>query len=103
MVLAATCPHYLALRPYLRTFGGVVGLVAVWAGLVQLLAASWHMLPCLVAPKAKPRLRNKTMNTADAIASFEHVSVQERIVGDVRWLHFEPVVPTGPGSHRRRL
>ena len=26
------------------------------------------------------------MNTADAIASFEHVSVQERIVGDVRWV-----------------
>ena len=26
------------------------------------------------------------MNTADAIASFEHISVQERIVGDVRWV-----------------
>ena len=26
------------------------------------------------------------MNTRDAIASFEHVSVQERIVGDVRWV-----------------
>jgi hypothetical protein len=26
------------------------------------------------------------MNTADAIASFEHVSVQERVVGDVRWI-----------------
>jgi len=26
------------------------------------------------------------MNTADAIASFEHVSVQERVVGDVRWV-----------------
>jgi hypothetical protein len=25
------------------------------------------------------------MNTTDAIASFEHVSVQEQIVGDVRW------------------
>jgi len=26
------------------------------------------------------------MKTADAIASFEHVSVQERVVGDVRWV-----------------
>jgi hypothetical protein len=26
------------------------------------------------------------MNTADAIASFEHISVQERIVEDVRWV-----------------
>jgi hypothetical protein len=26
------------------------------------------------------------MNTVDAIASFEHVSVQERVVGDVRWV-----------------
>ena len=26
------------------------------------------------------------MNSADAIASFEHVSVQERVVGDVRWV-----------------
>jgi hypothetical protein len=26
------------------------------------------------------------MNTEDAIASFEHVSVQERMVGDVRWV-----------------
>ena len=26
------------------------------------------------------------MNTEDAIASFEHVSVQERVVGDVRWV-----------------
>ncbi len=26
------------------------------------------------------------MNTADAIASFQHVSVQERVVGDVRWV-----------------
>jgi hypothetical protein len=36
MVRLTTCPHYLALRPYLRAFGGVVGLVAVWTGLVQL-------------------------------------------------------------------
>ena len=26
------------------------------------------------------------MNTVDAIASSEHVSVQERVVGDVRWV-----------------
>jgi hypothetical protein len=26
------------------------------------------------------------MEIADAIASFEHVSVQERVVGDVRWI-----------------
>jgi len=43
------------------------------------------------------------MNTLGAIASSEHVSVQERGVGDVRWLRFEPVVLTGPGSHRRKL
>ena len=30
------------------------------------------------------------MNTVDATASSEHVSVQERGVGDVRWLRFEP-------------
>ena len=30
------------------------------------------------------------MNTVEAIASSEHVSVQERGVGDVRWLRFEP-------------
>jgi hypothetical protein len=28
----ANCPHYLALRPYLKTFGGVVALVVVWTG-----------------------------------------------------------------------
>ena len=43
------------------------------------------------------------MNTVEAIASSEHVSVQERGVGDVRWLRFESVVLTGPGSHRRKL
>ena len=26
------------------------------------------------------------MNTVDAIASSEHVSVQERVVGEVRWV-----------------
>ena len=26
------------------------------------------------------------MNTVDAIASLDHVSVQERVVGDVRWV-----------------
>jgi hypothetical protein len=36
MARLATCPHYLALRPYLRAFGGVVSLVVVWTGLVQL-------------------------------------------------------------------
>lgn len=29
------CPRYFALRPYLKTFGGVVALVVVWTGLVQ--------------------------------------------------------------------
>ena len=35
MARLANCPHYLALRPYLKTFGGVVALVVVWTGLVQ--------------------------------------------------------------------
>ncbi len=29
------CPRYLALRPYLKTFGEVVALVVVWTGLAQ--------------------------------------------------------------------
>ena len=33
MVRLTTCPHYFALRPYLRAFGGVVGLLIV--GLVS--------------------------------------------------------------------
>ena len=36
MVQLPTYPLYLALRPYLRAFGGVVGLVVVWTGLIQL-------------------------------------------------------------------
>jgi hypothetical protein len=36
MARLTTCPHYLALRPYLRALGGVVGLVVIWTGLVQL-------------------------------------------------------------------
>jgi hypothetical protein len=36
MARLATCPHYLALRPYLKAFGAVAGLVVVWTGLVQL-------------------------------------------------------------------
>jgi hypothetical protein len=44
------------------------------------------MLHGLVAASFKASIKEKTMNTADAIASFEHVSVQERVVGDVRWV-----------------
>jgi hypothetical protein len=36
MARLASCPHYLALRPYLATLGGVIGLLVVWTGLVQL-------------------------------------------------------------------
>jgi hypothetical protein len=36
MARLTTCPHLLALQPYLKAFGGAVGLVVVWAGLVQL-------------------------------------------------------------------
>jgi hypothetical protein len=35
MARVTNCPRYLALRPYLKTFGGVVALVVVWTGLVQ--------------------------------------------------------------------
>ena len=44
------------------------------------------MLHGRVAASFKASIKEKTMNTADAIASFEHVSVQERVVGDVRWV-----------------
>jgi hypothetical protein len=36
MARMATCPHLLALQPYLKAFDGVVGLRVVWTGLVQL-------------------------------------------------------------------
>jgi hypothetical protein len=36
MARLATCPHYLALQPYLKAICGAVGLLVVWAGLVQL-------------------------------------------------------------------
>ena len=43
-------------------------------------------MPLLLAPTAKLSIQDKTMDTEDAVASFEHVIVQERVVGDVRWL-----------------
>jgi hypothetical protein len=36
MVRLANCPHCLALQPYLKALGAVIGLVVVWTGLVQL-------------------------------------------------------------------
>lgn len=38
MVRLTTYPHYLALRPYLRAFSGVVGLVVVWT---EAVSRSW--------------------------------------------------------------
>jgi hypothetical protein len=36
MARLANCPHYLALQPYLKAFGAVIGLVVIWTALVQL-------------------------------------------------------------------